>query len=424
MHSPGRFRDQGSISWHNLQSPQLLATVAEMLSKKKNDREFDIVILGATGYVGHRLVSELEKLARISGLRLLGTARSPQKIQKLRDTFPLVQIEHLDITVPQEVDQIVAKTQLVVNCIGPFDLHGENVVSACARLGTHYLDITGEIIFARRMIEKYDSIAKKNNAMIVPFAGFDSVPSDIGVLLIGQEMSETHAQAVISVDLVFKAQGGLNGGTAATALDTGSKILKKDLTNHNFLIPQKSELRYDELYRPRYIAYLRRWVAPFFMEPINNKVVYRSLALAHEESKYFSPDFRYRESLQVPGGLMGATVIALLLGGSQLFLKTRIGRRIASLVLPNPGDGPSEKQMTEGFFEATVIATGTNGKVLARKMRADGDPGNVSTVKLLIACIRVMMNDEFKPKGGLLTPATAFGVRLLPALRESGVEWI
>ncbi len=397
-----------------------------MLSKKLNSREYDIAVLGATGYVGQRLLSELDKLAKTSSLRILATTRSSQKSDQLRQTIPNVSFNVLDVREPKDVERVVQKCQLVINCIGPFDLHGENVVSACARNGTHYLDITGEVHFARRMIERYEELAKKNNAMIVPFAGFDSVPSDIGVFLIGQEMTEVHAQTVASVDVVFRARGGLNGGTAATALDTATKIDQKSLRNYNYLAPGEPEFEYNDLNRARYVKHLRKWVAPFFMEPINNKVIYRSLALsrANGEPSYFSPDFKYRESLQVPGGILGAGLTAAVLYASQIFLKSATGRHLASMFLPKPGKGPNEKQMNEGFFEATVIATGTQGKVLVRKMISEGDPGNVSTVKLLLACVRVMLSDDFKPEGGVLTPATAFGMRLLPALRASGISWL
>jgi len=358
------------------------------------------------------------------GVRLLATARSERKVQELSKTFPAVHFKVLDITDVGETESIVKKVQLVVNCIGPFDLYGENVVSACAKTGTHYLDITGEILFARRMIEKYDALAKKSGAMIVPFAGFDSVPSDIGVFLMGQEMSIDHAQAVASIDSVFKAKGGLNGGTIATGLNTAVNISKKDQENLNFLVSDQPDRIYRELNRLRYIAHLKKWVAPFFMEPINNKVVYRSVALANKVSNCFAKDFRYRESMQVPGGILGAVLATGLLFFFQILLKMSLGRKLASRLLPKPGEGPSENQMKEGYFEATFIAIGTEGKVLMRKMTSDGDPGNVSTVKLLLACIRTMMNEGFQSRGGLLTPSSAFGTDLLPALHKSGVNWI
>jgi short subunit dehydrogenase-like uncharacterized protein len=389
----------------------------------KSDREFDIVVLGATGYVGRRLVTELEKLAKSNGWRLLATTRSAQKSANLGREHASVSFDTMDVASAIDVDRITRRAKLVINCIGPFDLHGENVISACARLGTHYLDITGEILFARRMIDRYHELAKKNGAMIVPFAGFDSVPSDIGVYLMGREMEKLHSQPVASVDLIFKMKGGINGGTAASALDMGAKLKQRDQKNYNFLAPQEPERSFEEMYHPRFIVYLRKWVAPFFMEPINNKVIFRSLALAPTSRMQFTSDFRYRECIDIPGGLVGAMATAWSLGGGHLMLKTSAGRSVASLVFPKPGTGPSEKQMKEGFFEATFIATGARGKVLVHKMLSEGDPGNISTVKMLLACTRALFSDGFDPPRGLLTPATAFGIHLLPALRKSGVSW-
>ena len=393
------------------------------MPKENSSREFDVAVFGATGYVGHRLLTELDKLSKKLGWRLLATLRSPQKIQTLKNDFPGAHFEVLDVLDLKAVENVVQKTRLVVNCVGPFDLYGENVVKACAELSTHYLDITGEIIFARRMIERYDKIAKENRATIVSFSGFDSVPSDMGVFLVAQEMHEAFSQQVASVDLIFKVKGGLNGGTAFTALDSSSKIHIKDQKNLNFLSPEKPDLSYGEQDRPRYVPALKKWVAPFFMESINNKVVYRSVALSPDAEKYFSRDFKYRESVFVWGGKWGAAAMALSLRASQSLLETSQGRRFAQMVLPKPGQGPSEKQMQEGFFEATVIATGTRGQTLVRKMACAGDPANISTVKILISCIRVIVAKDFQSKGGVLTPSTAWGAQLLPALRESGISW-
>lgn len=386
------------------------------------NREYDVAVFGATGYVGHRLVAELVKMSEGVPLKILATARSQEKVQSLSKEFPTVTFDVLNVLEAPRVDALVKRTRLVANCVGPFDLYGENVVSACARLGTHYLDITGEILFVRRMIEKYEDVARKSGAMIVPFAGFDSVPSDLGVYLISQEMKKNYNQKVALVDLVYKVRGGINGGTAATALDMGSKISAQVKKNYYYLAPKMPAREYTELSNPRFIPEIGKYVAPFFMEPINNKVVYRSLALAGPETN-LTQDFRYRESVATPGGTLGAFATAASLRGFDTLLKFSSGRKVLSRFLPKPGAGPSERSMQNGFFEATVFATGSDGKKLVRKMKAKGDPGNVSTVKLMMSCIRVVLSNGFSPKGGILTPAIAFGSDILPALRDSGVSW-
>jgi short subunit dehydrogenase-like uncharacterized protein len=269
------------------------------------------------------------------------------------------------------------------------------------------------------MIERYHALAKQNGALIVPFAGFDSVPSDIGVYLLAREMSQKHSQRLASVDLVYRIRGGLNGGTAATALDLGKKLTSRDEANLNFMtqLPARIEAR---RYQPRYVAQLKQWVAPFFMEPINNKIVYRSVALAPDA---FEADFSYRECIATPGGLVGAASVAWSLGAAQSLLKTTTGRRLAALVFPKPGSGPSEEQMADGFFHATFVATGAQSQVVVRKMVSKGDPGNVSTVKLLLACVRALFSPGFAPPSGVLTPAIAFGETLLPALEASEISW-
>ena len=401
-------------------------------TKSEMNRDYDIAVLGANGYVGHRLVASLVEFSKSSGLRILATARSPEKIRALKKEFPTIDFETLNVLSQDDVDRIVPKARIVVSCIGPFDLYGENVVSTCARTGTHYLDITGEIIFIRRMIERYDETAKKAGAMLVPFAGFDTVPSDLSVFLAAHEMKTAHDQELASIDLIYKVKGGFNGGTAATAIDMGSKLSAPDQKNLNFLAPAEPAKNYNELYSPRYVNHLRQWVAPFFMESINNKVIYRTIALYKESAcdtasmngdNLFSKDFSYRESLHVPGGFLAVAAVATSLATVQALLKTSVGRRLASFVVPAPGQGPTERQMQEGFFQATVVATGSRGKVMEYKMTSSGDPGNVSTVKMLMACLRALTSKNDQIKNGFQTPASAFGVALLPALRDSGVVW-
>lgn len=393
-------------------------------------QEFDIVVIGANGYVGKRLVAELERLSATTGWKVLATTRAPKK--SLSSGYPSIVFDLLDVTDAQAVDRVVARASLVLNCVGPFDLYGEKVVSACARLGRHYLDITGEILFARRMIDAYDSVAIKTGAMIVPFAGFDSVPSDFGVYLMAKEMNEVHHQKIESIDLVYDVKGGFNGGTAATMLDIGAKLSLADMRNLGFLSESVSKPRFSlrsrEMYGARYVPQLKKWTAPFFMEPINNKIIYRSISLDSDLKSRFSENFKYRESMSVPGGFFGSVASGAFMGGTHLLLKTSLGRDLISRIVPKPGMGPSEKQMTEGFFRATFVARGVAGesksKILTRKMISQGDPGNVSTVKLLLACTRVFFGEEFAPRGGFFTPASGFGDRLLPALNESGVRWI
>lgn len=378
-----------------------------------------LLVIGSTGFVGKRFIKEIIPYVEKTGINLMATGRNQTKLEKLVQEFPNVNFRSLDVLDAVNVAKKVRQNQIVVNCAGPFDLYGENVVAACAKNGIHYLDITGEVVFGRRMIEKYDNAAKKTGALIIPFAGFDSVPSDMCVFLASNEFHKKYNQPIESIDLVFSIKGGINGGTIATALDMNQKISREELMNRNFMIPGSSPFLQDDLYKARYLPETKEWVAPFFMEPINSKVVYRSLFLLNDSPNHL----KYRESIRLPGGAISAWIMARSLKTGQFFLKSKLIRQLAALVLPAPGTGPSEKMMENGFFKIDVLVRGLDKKILKKKMISQGDPGNKSTVKILMACAKSLIEKNHFKKGGLLTPVAAFREKLLPYLERENIEW-
>jgi len=382
-----------------------------------------LLVIGATGFVGRRFIKEILGYAQPKGIRVQATGRNPSKLKKLIHEHPSVDFSSLDTLDSSEVEKKVKQAQVVVNCAGPFDLYAENVVSACARNGVHYLDITGEIVFGRRMIENYNQNAENSGALIVPFAGFDSVPSDMCTFLIAEEFENQHHQPLDSVDLVFTDKGGLNGGTAVTALDMNQKLSKIDLMNRYYMVPDLPNSQQSDLYQARYLPEINKWGAPFFMESINSKVVHRSLFLSNNSKKYFTESFTYRESIVLPGGVLAAWGLSRAMKVGHTLLTYKLGRKIASMFLPKPGQGPSEKSVQNGFFKIDVIARGINKKVLLKQMRCQGDPGNKATVKLLMACTKAICENDYVHGGGLRTPSTAFGKKLLPHLINEGIEW-
>ena len=201
-------------------------------------------------------------------------------------------VDHADT---QKVADLVGRARVAINYAGPFARYGEAVIAACASLGTHYLDITGETVWVSDMMQRYATVAEQSGAILIPFAGFDSVPSDVGAWRVTQQARQSSTYPVTRVINLVSARGGFNGGTYQTFLDTLA-LSDADLKRHNdpaLLVPPASRAHFHvgPLLRPVYVPEEKLLAPPFFMEPINSRVVYRSQAL--RGVSHDAPPFEY-----------------------------------------------------------------------------------------------------------------------------------
>ena len=245
-------------------------------------RQYDVVLYGATGFTGTQAARYLERAAP-KGLRWAIAGRNAAKLDTMAEALSGVSgVVVADSTDPDSISAMVAQTRVLMTTAGPYALYGEPVIAACVEQGVDYADITGESTFIRRMIDCHHAEAAQRGVRIVPFCGFDSIPSDIGALMMAR-----HVQAAgLSCRRVwgyFKMKGGgLNGGTLASALNMlrqdGAEameppfLLNPDQIGPSDFIP--------DLTRPRAVEALSGWGAPFFMAPVNSRVFRRSAALA------------------------------------------------------------------------------------------------------------------------------------------------
>jgi len=381
--------------------------------------KFDIIIIGATSFVGQRFIKYYSQYFKHNGVKVLATARNQSRLEKVLAGISHIESGILDVNDKETVFNTIEKGELVLNFAGPFDLYAENIVAACARLGVHYLDITGEVHFAKRMIDKYDQQAKASKAMIVPFGGFDSIPSDYAVYL-ASKCSECEADKIKSIDIVYKLKGGFNGGTVATAIDSVTKVSDYDMSNRNYLTQADDFIQKDST-KKRFISELGYWVSPFIMEPINSKVIYRSLFLGKRER--FSDDFAYRESVRIPGGKLGNTFFVMSAAIGNKVFKNTMGRKLITAFLPNSGEGPSDEVINQGFIKSSIIVRMESGTRLKSSMYSAGDPGNKTTIKLLGAAMKAFLQKKTGESYGLLTPVTCFGENLVSFLSKEGVAF-
>jgi short subunit dehydrogenase-like uncharacterized protein len=391
------------------------------------------MLYGAGGFTGRQAVAYFVRHAP-AGLRWAVAGRRRETLQRaLTTAHAALRDEDVFVAAADDqraLDAIAANARVVLNTAGPFALYGSGVVDACVRQRTHYADITGETRWVREMITRHFGRAALDGTRIVPFCGFDSVPSDLGTFLLVRYLQHTQDVAPTEVRGYFALRGGLNGGTVASALALLDAPNDPSATDPFYLDPaaahsEGQRRRSRGLRRPDYDRALRSWVGPFFMAPVNTRVVRRSAALYAQWGEPYGPEFVYLEAARYSSrfaAYRSAMALGLLLGA----LRHGSTRPVAMAFLPKPGQGPSERAMDDGWFRCELLAF-AGERVIGRALIAyDGDPGNRATV--CFACesaLALAMHADELPgapaRGGVLTPATGLGLVLAERLRNAGV---
>jgi short subunit dehydrogenase-like uncharacterized protein len=397
------------------------------------EREHDVVVYGATGFVGKLTARYLAEHAP-TGTRVALGGRSAEKLEKVRDElgvdWPTIVADSQD---RKALDELAGSTTAVATTVGPYLKYGLPLVEACAAAGTHYADLTGEPIFMRKAIDLADEAAKASGARIVHNCGFDSIPSDLGVLLLHQHAKETGAGDLEDTTMVVAAmRGGVSGGTVDSLrgqIDAAKADPKdrKTMGDPYALSPDRSAEPKDlgdesDPVKPLHEPELGGWFAPFVMGTINTRVVRRSNAL---QGWAYGRRFRYRELMRMGDGPVGAVTaagvsagLAAMVGGMSFGLT----RPLVDKLLPDPGEGPGEKTRDKGFFKIETHARTSSGQKLVCQITAQGDPGYKATAVMLGEAALCLALDGAKlpNRAGVLTPATAMGDVLVERLRAAG----
>lgn len=395
--------------------------------------EFDLVVFGATSFVGKLLCRYLsERHGAADGLKWAAAARSQAKLEALRSELGPA-ASGLALLLADAGDEaalfaLCARARVVVSTVGPYALYGEPLVKVCAQTGTDYCDLTGEVQWIRRMIERYEPAARASGARIVHCCGFDSIPSDLGVMFLQQEAQRRYGEVCSRVKMRVKAmRGGASGGTVASILNVvreaaASPALRKELADPYSLCGAAAGkgVRQPNVNAARWDADFGAWCAPFVMAAINTRIVHRSNAL---QAQAWGADFRYDEAMLAGRGMKGrlaALGITVGLAGFMLGAALPPARwMLERFVLPAPGEGPSPQAQRAGFFDLRFFGTTAAGQVLRAKVTGDRDPGYGSTSKMLGEAGACLALDVPKSAlaGGFWTPATALGGALLARLR-------
>jgi len=380
-------------------------------------REFDLVLYGATGFTGRQAVDYL--LEAHPHLRFAIAGRSETKLAAIASargrSIPWVVA---DSSQPTSLDALAARTRVLISTVGPFAQYGDPVVDACVRRQTHYADITGETPWVRGVVARHHTAAQAQGTLLVPFAGFDSIPPDLGVWLLVREVRARLGSDTAEVQSLCRVAGGFNGGTLASAVGLGQDA---SFGNPRLLdVPDVPLLSARRLRRVEWSNDFNAWLAPFFMTPVNAAVVRRSAGLAHLAGQPYGSQFTYREAWGSRSWFKAASLAAGTIGGAAA-LRTSLGRRVLAKFGPAPGEGPPEDVLKNGFFSYDFIARTPDGRSLRARFADRGDPGNRCTVKYLCETGILLSQRPHTPgAGGVLTPSACLGETLLERLRQVG----
>jgi short subunit dehydrogenase-like uncharacterized protein len=397
------------------------------------ERDLDVVLYGATGFVGRLTAQYLAEHAP-EGARIGLGGRTESKLAQLRSElgaraadWPLLVADSAD---PAALAAMAARARAVATTVGPYLRHGFPLVQACAEAGTNYADLTGEVMFIRESIDRFDATARESGARIVHSCGFDSIPSDLGVLALHRAAQRDGAGELEDTTFVLeRVSGGLSGGTLDSLrgqLDAMKRnpALRKLAGDAYALSPDRAAE--PNLGKEGDLQSVERdpelgWLAPFMMAGINTRVVRRSNAL---QQHAYGSRFRYREVMSAGRDLLApvkAGAIVAGLGGILAGMSFGPTRKLLDRVLPSPGEGPSEKTRLKGFYEIAIHARTSTGRSYVARVAQQGDPGYAATAVLLGQSALCLGLDELPPAAGVLTPATAMGDVLADRLRAAGV---
>ncbi|KAI0697402.1 Saccharopine dehydrogenase-domain-containing protein [Cerioporus squamosus] len=397
----------------------------------------DILVLGATGFTGRLITRYLHNHPQRSSYTFALGVRSKSKGEDLKkslgldDTVVVVQVDVADYA---SVEAAVREVRVVINTVGPYWLWGDNVVRACAVHGKRYVDLAGELHFVKEMIIRYDYLASKTGAIIVPTCGFNCIAPDILVFLANRTLKNAlGADAELGLSQTFyRIQGGVSGGSISTLLCDMEQVPRRtyERCRADYAISQVRGHPSPEPALAARMPFSSQYGGYWLGDKVGRGIVQRTFGLNALASSYthlllgatyeekavraqtYGPQFRYTEYLLIGRTWIGAAVFSALFAFfMKVLFRSRVARRFVKLFMPKPGKGPSDEEMEKGWGKSV--------------MQLKGDPGHLLTAWMISeSALALALDDASLPVtarlGGVLTPATALGDALIRRLEGTG----
>ena len=405
--------------------------------------KYDLVLIGATGFTGKLVAEYLAKEYGVKNENFVWAiaGRSQNKLNDLKIFLKDIDPEAEDLPAlladsydRSSLDRITSVTRVIISAVGPYLKYGKKLVESCASNGADYCDLTGEVPFIRESIDSYNTIAQDNNCRIIHSCGFDSIPSDIGVLMLQKEAIKRYGEPFNRVKLYATSmKGGLSGGTIASMIKISEYISSKPelsgvLGNPHALNPDPQITKgVDEpsLRSVKWDENMNFWIYPFIMSGINTRIVRRSNALMNY---LYGRSFRYSEVSSNSKGVFGYFRSTLMLMGLA-FLRVGISFKtslwfLKKFILPKPGQGPNREKRENGFFKLLLVGANKRNKITL-SVKGNKDPGYAATARMITeSALSLILNRDSLPKAsGVLTPAAGIGKVLVDRLKNRGISF-
>jgi short subunit dehydrogenase-like uncharacterized protein len=398
-----------------------------------SNHPFDLIVFGATSFVGQILCDYLFGRHGADGdLKWAMAGRSKTKLESVRASLGEgasgIELITADAADEHALREMCGRSRVIISTVGPYALHGSELLKVCVETGTDYVDLTGETQWILRMLQAHEAQTGMSGARIIHCCGFDSVPSDLGVYHHQKVAMERFGEPATQIRMqVARMKGAASGGTVASIVNIAKEMaknpaLRKTLANPYALVPGgKARARQTNITTPTRDPETGAWLGPFVMAGINTRIVHRSNALSGYD---YGVDFLYDESMRMGKGLKGGLAATALTGGLGAFMAGAVLPPTRWLMentfLPKPGEGPSPEQQRDGMYDLRFHGTTASGDKLTTRVTGDRDPGYGSTAKILGEAGACLAQDISRTDvgGGFWTPATALGDPLLERLER------
>lgn len=393
-------------------------------------RKYEIVLYGASGFTGKLVCEYLLKKYQRNELRWAIAGRDIQKLKEVRrelncEQIPIVEANSNDL---ESLKKMANQTDVMLSVVGPYSLYGSHLIEACIREKTDYCDLSGEVHWMRKMMDRWQKEAVGAGVRLVHSCGFDSVPSDLGVLYLQNWAEKELGHPLKNISMrVNKIKGGVSGGTIASMFNIRREA-EKDRSIYR-VIMRRYSLNPDpewggpderDLRTVKWDHVAESWISPFIMGTINTRIVRRTQALMNYPN---GRDFTYDEAIDCGKGISGKIKGWLKVLPLGLIRAAKPGTLLYKAVryfLPAPGQGPSREKIQSGSFELWFYGWNPQDEVYYFRLSGKRDPGYGATARMLAESGVCMVKDQNKTPdlSGFLTPASAMGESLIKRLEE------
>ncbi|KAH8924221.1 hypothetical protein BT69DRAFT_1261661 [Atractiella rhizophila] len=380
----------------------------------KTEREIDLVVFGATGFTGDYVAEYISKHPHPPKKWAIA-GRSEPKLRDIKKKYNLhdeVEIIIAESGNEQSLIDMAKRCKVVLTTVGPYTHYGTSLFKACAENGTHYVDLTGEGPWLQRMINTYNDVAQQTGAILVPSCGLDSVPSDLSAYEAVKKMREVSPSPTTPVGKVrsgWRVLSFFSGGTLASGI-----AMAEDLKQNG--MPEGLPVPTNTIWCAKENG---TWGSFWLMSPYNRTVVERTRQILDRVASNIAPygrKFDYNEFTEERNPIVAFLKSAIIITSFILLNYVAPVRWLVKRFGPSQGSGPV-KYKESGRCKVSTIATSEDGKYGGKCiLTCKGDPAYYRTASLLAECAMLLIEPEkltpIAAKGGVLTPASAFGDRL------------